>query len=99
MHTETGEPFYLNPLMLCSVVLETLLSAALFKDCLYHIQMLYRKLLRCFRLEYFLYMCISHSEMWEADKGNKEAAYQAVTILYKSKVIYVNDFIEFYSDK
>ena len=36
--------------------------------------------------------------MWEADKWNKEAAYQAVTILYKGKVIYVNDFIEFYSD-
>jgi hypothetical protein len=36
--------------------------------------------------------------MWEADKWNKEAAYQAVTILYKGEVIYVNDFIEFNND-
>ena len=77
--------------MLCGIVLETLLSAALYKDCQYHIQMLYSKLLWCFSLEYFLYMCIIHSEMWEADKWNKEATYQAVTILLKSKVVYVND--------
>ena len=42
-------------------------------------------------------MCITHSEMWEADKWNKEATYQAVTILYIGKVIYV-DFIEIYND-
>ena len=88
----------MGPLMLCSVVLETMLSAALYKDCQYHTQMLSRKSLRLFSLDYFLYMCITHSKMWKADKWNTEAAYQAVTILYKGMVIYVNDFIELYSD-
>ena len=99
MHTEAGEPFYLNgPIDVGQHYFRNLLSAALYKDCQYHTQMLYRKSLGFFSLQYFLYMCITHSEMWEADKWNKEATYQAVTIRYKGKVIYVNNFIEFYSD-
>ena len=43
-------------------------------------------------------MCMIHSEMWEAEKWNKDTAYQAITIVYKGEVIYVNDFIEFYDD-
>ena len=96
MHTEAGEPFYLNGPI--DVVQRCFRNNALYKDCQYHTQMLYLKSLRLFSLEYFLYMCITHSKMWEADKWNMEAAYQAVTILYKGMVIYVNDFIELYND-
>ena len=90
----------MGPLMLCGVVLEILISAALYKGCQYHTRMLYRKsYCRSFSsVKYLLYKCIIHSEMWEADKWNKEAAYQAVTILYRGEVIYVNDFIEFNHD-
>ena len=89
----------MGPLMLCGVVLEILISAALYKGCQYHTRMLYRKsYYRSFSFDEILYKCIIHSEMWEADKWNKEAIYQAVTIQYKGEVIYVNDFIEFHND-
>ena len=53
MHTETGEPFYLNgPIDVCGVALETLLSAALYKDSQYPTPMLYRKSHWSFILEF-----------------------------------------------